>query len=96
MQARVYKIKPGPGIEDVFSKPDFARFVLDEPAVTYAESNSAYVKKNEISKPVLAFQFLIAVREGKIAVGAFEQDTTTRMRDVVKAVADRLKARTQQ
>ncbi len=45
-------------IEDIFSPPDFKKFVLEDESKTYSESNSEYVKKNKLDKVLLAKQFL--------------------------------------
>ena len=82
-----------PGIEDVFSKGDFAKIVLGDDRLTFAEANSAYVKKATYSKLVLAFQFFIQVRDGKMLFDQLEAATQEKISAVVEAITSRLKAK---
>jgi energy-coupling factor transporter ATP-binding protein EcfA2 len=90
-KTRMFKIADCPGIEDVFTKKDFIKFVLPKGAAEFAESNSAFVKKSEMSKPVLAYQFAIRVRKGEINFDEFEGSTKSKIQELVEDVVSRLK-----
>ncbi len=53
-------------VEDIFSPDDFKRTVLDNESLTYASSNSEYVKKSKKDKVLLARLFLQRIDEIKI------------------------------
>jgi predicted ATPase len=54
------------GIEDVFSPTDFCRFILKSPGEIISNRNSEHVKNKGISKPILAYQFALAVSRGEL------------------------------
>ncbi len=88
---RMIKLKPFKGIEDVFSKEDFFCFVLREPPIEEALSNSDYMKTNGRSKPVAAFQFLGRVRDGEIKFDDLSAETRTNIKDVKDRIVKMLK-----
>lgn len=45
-------------IEDIFDKDDFKKYILKDGSKTYSQSNSEYIKKNNIDKVVSAKLFL--------------------------------------
>jgi len=50
-------------IEDIFNQDDFKKYVLNNPAITYKESNSEYVKNKKIDKVLTAKLFLESVEK---------------------------------
>lgn len=89
----MYKFKGCNGIEDVFSPKDFRRHVLLDETCEFAVKNSEYVKTSGRAKPVLAYQFLLAVNEKKIRAADLEKVTLDKIQEVVAAIEDRLKLR---
>jgi len=87
---KLYKIKDCNGIEDVFSREDFRKYVLKDEAQTYTSANTAFLKTAGRSKPVIAYQFLIAVNEEQIKLTDLDETTQGKIVEVVNAVAERL------
>ncbi len=54
-------------IEDIFSLPDFKKFVLNDASKTYTETNSEYVKKAKLNKVLLAKKFLETYQNENLA-----------------------------
>ena len=91
-KANMLKIPDCRGIEDLFSVPDFQKFVL-ESAVECPNGNSQYVKDSSLSKPVLAYKFWIKVSNGEVKFKDFDEETKGRMTNVAKEIAGRLQAK---
>lgn len=82
---------PGcPSIEDAFSKRDFARFVANENESAIKTTNGEYMKAASRSKPVVAFQFFLAVESGNVQFGMLTTETKERIRAIIDAIASRL------
>jgi hypothetical protein len=79
-----------PSIEDVFSTSDFRKFVLGDENAKVEGANGEYLKASGRSKPVLAFQFALAVENKKIEWANFDKLTHKKISAVVDAVASRL------
>lgn len=88
-KARLIKIE-GNGIEDIFSKEDFATVVLNDPSVIPTGANSQYVKDKQLSKPVLAYQFWIKVSQGDIKFKKLDEETRKRINTLVTEISSRL------
>lgn len=91
--ASLMKIVDCDGIEDVFSKSDFCKFILNDTSISYDEKNSQYTKSKHLSKPVLAYSFLISVREKKIKIGNFDKVSQDSINQIVDKLANLLKSR---
>lgn len=87
---KLYKIKDCNGIEDVFSKEDFKKFVLKEPAANVTKSNTDFLKAAKRSKPVMAYHFLLEVKNGGIKWDDLEEDTQKKMTEIVEEISKRL------
>jgi AAA ATPase domain len=87
---KLYRIQDCNGIEDIFSKSDFKKFILKDEELTYTGANTAYLRNAGRSKPVMAYQFLIAVNEELISWTDFDAETQNKITEVVDAVAERL------
>lgn len=81
---RMLKIPGCPGIEDAFSQNDFKTLVLKTPDVMVAGTNAEFLKASNRSKPVLAFQFALAVERTEIKWETFDKETQER----IKAITD--------
>lgn len=89
-----YKIAGCPGIEDIFSKTDFKKFVLADTSATFTDGNSEYLKQlsanNGASKIVLAYNFSQKVTDGTIKLTDLTQTTQAKITEVVAAVRNLL------
>lgn len=82
---------PGcPSIEDAFSKDDFAQFVVNDDVTAIKGTNGEYMKSASRSKPVVAFQFALAVEKGAITMQMLNAESQQRIRTIVEAIASRL------
>lgn len=79
------------GIEDVFSKADFGKLVLAEDGAIIAGTNAEYVKASGRSKPVLAFNFAMAVDNGNIGLDQISTETKTNIQKITFLLTERLK-----
>lgn len=89
-KANIVKLPDCPGIEDAFSTADFKRFILKDENATIGGKTTEYLKSAGRSKPVMAFQFLLAVDEGAVTWDSLEQVTKDRIEAIVEAVKSRL------
>ena len=80
-------------IEEVFSQADFKTHVLRDPAVILAGTNAEHMKASQLSKPVTALTFLLAVNQGKLAWDSFDALSKDRITKVTQAICDTLSAR---
>jgi predicted ATP-binding protein involved in virulence len=87
---KLYRIQDCSGIEDIFSKSDFKKFILKDEDLAYTSANTAYLRNAGRSKPVMAYQFLIAVNEELISWTDFDAETQNKITEVVDAVKERL------
>lgn len=87
---RLYKFKDCAGIEDVFSTIDFQKFVIFETPNNYPSSNSAYLKKNGGSKPMLACRFFLSVEKNEIQINLFDQSTQDKIFEITNAIENML------
>ena len=62
-------------IVDIFSIPDFKKYVLENESLRYSKANSKYIKENHKDKVLLARKFLQKVRCNKASVKLDEQTT---------------------
>ena len=89
-KANMVKLPDCPGIEDAFSTADFKRFILKNESAPIEGKITDYLKSAGRSKPVMAFQFLLAVDEGTVTWDLLEQVTKDRIAAIVEAVKSRL------
>lgn len=90
---QLLKLPSCTSIEEAFSPADFKQFVLNDKTADVSAGNAEYLKVNHISKPVAAFQFWLAVEEGKYNRDAFEAPTMERIEKIVQAITTLLNAR---
>ncbi|WPO43646.1 ATP-dependent nuclease [Tardiphaga sp. 42S5] len=88
-RSRMIKIS-GKGIEDIFSTDDFKSLVLGEPELAYECENSHYVKENQISKTMLAYQFWLRVSAEKEKLRKMSSETQNNIATLVKEISTRL------
>jgi energy-coupling factor transporter ATP-binding protein EcfA2 len=88
----IYKIAGCVGIEDVFSKTDFKKYVLGDTSASYTNGNSEYLKEqsasggNGASKIVLAYNFYQKVNEGSIKLTDLTQTTQAKIVEIMTAI----------
>ncbi len=90
---QLLKLPSGSSIEEIFSASDFASIVLSKKDAKITNGNAEYLKSNQISKPVTAFQFWLAVDAGKIELTSFDAQTTKNIKQTVTAISELLDAR---
>lgn len=81
---KLLKLKPGPGIEDVFTRTDFKKFVLKDETVDIKTTNSDYMKN--FSKGVTALTFFLSVKNGNVAFNDLNKGT----RDDILFIVDKI------
>lgn len=91
--AQLLKIPNCTSIEEAFSTSDFKRLVIMNTDATIEGDNSAYLKSAQISKPVTAFQFWMAVESGKIQRSDLDQNTLTAIDSICNTLENLLDAR---
>ncbi|MFH1390901.1 MAG: AAA family ATPase [Candidatus Diapherotrites archaeon] len=78
-------------IEDIFSKNDFKKFVLDE-EVSYTTSNSEYIKKAKKDKVLLSKLFLDSIDQGKIKLNVLDKETKDNFEELLKNIKSTIKS----
>jgi len=80
------KLPCGTGIEDVFSPSDFQKFVLTDSSARIDGTPTEYLRSAGRSKPVIAFQFALAVDRGEVTLGQLSAPTQSGIRRTVQAI----------
>lgn len=88
------KIPGCTSIEEAFSTVDFAKYVLKKSDAQITEGNAEFLKRNQISKPVTALQFLLTVESKEISLEMLEQATQDKIKKIVTAISTLLKDQT--
>ena len=84
------KIKDCHGIEDLFSKNDFKKYILESKVSEKIDSNAQYLKKRNLSKPILALNFKRKVDEGNIAFTDFSIETQKKIKRLLDSLDNSL------
>jgi energy-coupling factor transporter ATP-binding protein EcfA2 len=84
------KLKPFSAIEDVFDQQDFLEFVVGDTSQQFTCGNGDFLKQTKRSKPIIAYQFKLAVERGDITFEQFSVESRKRIQSVVDMLADRL------
>ncbi|WP_018078519.1 hypothetical protein [Thiobacillus denitrificans] len=87
---KLLKLPDCPGVADAFSTDDFKKHVLKDEHAVIAGTNSEYLKNANRSKPVLAFQFNLAVDSGDLKWAMMDEVSKKRIKAIVGAIASRL------
>jgi predicted ATPase len=91
-KTRTLKIKDCPGIEDIFSAKDFASHIINIPEDQLKLTNSEHAKKDpKISKPIIALQFMLKVKNKELSLNNLEASTKKRIENLVLSIATMLK-----
>lgn len=87
---KLLKLPDCPAIEDVFSRADFSRFVIGDETISISGTNADYVKEASRSKPVLAFNFALAVDNKSIIWGMLSVESQKKISKITDALVERL------
>lgn len=87
---RLLKNVGSKGIEDVFTKTDFKRRVLNDNSLTYSGTNSEYVKENAVSKPIIAINFMQKVMKGEIKLEDLDDGTQSKIKSIIEKITESL------
>jgi len=86
---KIVKIDGMSGIEDIFSTLDFKNFVLHK-RVGITESNSEYIRMNNLSREILASEFTSHLQEQKTSLKDFDDETQEKIKDLVARIDELL------
>ena len=71
---KIIKIEDKSGIEDLFSTIDFKNFILQR-RVGITESNVEYIENKNLSRNVLASNFVLHVQNNNVKFEDFDEET---------------------
>jgi hypothetical protein len=72
-------------IEDIFSTIDFKKHILNK-RVGITESNSEYIKNNNLSRSILASDFLSRTENKKLSIEDFDDETQKNLNTLVSSL----------
>ena len=80
------------GIEDIFTKTDYRKYVLENESIKTDDDNSVYAKENGRPKAIDAYKFLIKVENKELMLNdkTFNKETITKIDRLVKAIVSKL------
>lgn len=70
-----------PGPEDLFSTLDFKNHIIKK-RIGISESNSEFIRQNELSRPLLASSFAQSVSSGILTIDDFDEETKSNLREL--------------
>lgn len=80
------KLKGYEGIEDIFTIDSFQKNILRSANENYPERNTEYLRKNNLSKPLLACRFFLAVERGEITMESLDEATQKHIEEIVNSI----------
>lgn len=89
-EKQLIKIRGCRGIEDIFEEADFKKFVLQDESVSYLSPNSDYMKRSGQSKPVTALKFMLRVKNGKVKLRDFTNETQNKIQEITNLIESKL------
>lgn len=87
---KLLKLPDCTGIEDAFSTEDFKKYVLRDGQAIVNGTNTEFLKQAGRSKPVLAFQFALAVESGEVTLAGLDKITKSKIKAIVEGISTRL------
>ncbi|MBC6416140.1 MAG: hypothetical protein GDA46_07140 [Bdellovibrionales bacterium] len=94
-ELKIIMIDDCSGIEDIFSREDFKKYILPKKSKSFkddSEKNSKYMKRLNVSKPLSAFKFFQKVNsENGIELKNLEKETQDRIRNLIEKIKKNLK-----
>jgi predicted ATP-dependent endonuclease of OLD family len=88
---KLIKIRDCKGIEDIFSKTDFKKFILCNSVVKYSQDNSEYVKLNHLPKPILARDFMLKVISEEFKLKDLSNESQSKINLLLEAIKSTLR-----
>ncbi len=85
---KVLKIKDCNGIEDIFSKTDFKKYIIKDVSARYSINNSQYMKDKELSKPITAVKFMLMVDDGTLKLENLQVKTQSAIKELVSSIEE--------
>ncbi len=89
--ADLFKIKDCDGIEDLFDADDFKKLILKDSTIAISGKNSHFLKTKNLSKPVLARDFMLSVDTSQIKLKDLSTSTQKAIKDLLGLLDGRLK-----
>ena len=80
-------------IEDIFSTLDFKKYILNQ-RKGITEANSNFIEHNNLSRPMLASDFLSRVQNEKLTLDDFDEETNENIKKLINGLFDILKTKT--
>src|SRR6056297_1092344 len=80
-------------IEDIFSTLDFKKYILNQ-RKGITEANTNYIEHNNLSRPMLASDFLSRVQNNKLTLNDFDEETNENIKELINGLFDILKTKT--
>ncbi len=87
---KLLKIKNKKGIEDLFTKEDFKKYIIEDNSTRINEENSEFLKNNNMAKGILALKFLLKVKSNEITFGGLNKQTQNNITELVNNICDLL------
>lgn len=87
---KMYKIKDCLGIEDIFSKNDFIKNVLEDDIVEYSKKTSEFLKESKLSKGILSYKFYSKVLDSKLKLKDLEKETQENIESLIEKILEML------
>lgn len=84
------KIPDCQGIEDIFSKNDYAKYIAQQTPDQIKTTNSEHIKRSNISKPIAAYKFMLSVEKNEIALDDLSDETKINITNLVQLITHRL------
>lgn len=81
---RMIKIKSCSGIEDLFTRNDFKKYVLENTRLSFKQKNSEYIKDKP--KAIFALKFLLKVKDDTIKISDLGKITQDNIKNLVNEV----------
>ena len=91
---KLLKIDGCLGVEDLFSKTDFAKIILGNTKEKIIKANSEFMKDEKISKVIAARDFMIGVNDEKIKLTDLSQTTHDKVEKLIMEIIGTLKSDT--
>ncbi len=87
---KLLKIRDCDGIEDLFSKTDFKKHILNDASLEFSSTNSEYMRSSGLSKPIAAFKFMQKVNRGELKLDDFQKHTQDKIQNLVGSLESML------
>ncbi|MFI8607820.1 ATP-dependent nuclease [Pseudomonas sp. NPDC077649] len=93
-RSNMLKIPNCQGIEDIFSKDDYAKYISQQSPDQVKTTNSEHIKRSNISKPIAAYKFMLSVENNEITLDDLSAETKTNISNLVQLITHRISSQT--